>query len=72
MRSDFDDRVGSWREAPSSMSKTHVSPIAPYLGDDLKVVRPGPGGGPSSFLLQVVRPGAPSSVLAPDSDARRP
>ena len=27
---------------------------------------------PSSFLLLVVRPGAPSSVLAPSSDARSP
>ena len=26
----------------------------------------------SSYLLLVVRPGAPSSVLAPSSDARRP
>ena len=27
---------------------------------------------PSSFLLLVVRPGAPSGVLAPSSDARSP
>ena len=27
---------------------------------------------PSSFLLLVVMPGVPSSVLAPSSDARRP
>ena len=27
---------------------------------------------PSSFLFLVVRPGAPSSVLAPSSDARSP
>ena len=27
---------------------------------------------PSNFLLLVVRPGAPSSVLAPSSDARSP
>ena len=29
-------------------------------------------GAPSSFLLLVVRPGAPSSVLAPSSGARSP
>ena len=29
-------------------------------------------GAPSSFLLLVVRPGAPGSVLAPSSDARSP
>ena len=27
---------------------------------------------PSSFLLLVVRPGAPSSILVPGSDARSP
>ena len=29
-------------------------------------------GAPSSFLLLVVWPGAPSSILAPSSDARSP
>ena len=29
-------------------------------------------GVPSSFFFLVVRPGAPSSVLAPSSDARSP
>ena len=33
---------------------------------------PGDKGTPSSFLFLVVRPGAPSSLLAPSSDARSP
>ena len=33
---------------------------------------PGTGQPPSSLLFLVVRPGAPSSVLVPSSDARSP
>ena len=41
-------------------------------GDDVKKNTSERPFAPSSFLLLVVRPGAPSSVLAPSSDARIP
>ena len=41
----------------------------PLVASLLLVVMPGALGG---FLLLVVRPGVPSSALAPSSDARSP
>ena len=54
-------------EAPSSfLFLVGQEPLVPSL---LLVAMP---GAPSSFLFLVVRPGAPSGVLAPSSDARSP
>ena len=44
-----------------------LSSEEPLVASLLLVAMPG-----SSFLFLVVRPGAPSSVLAPSSDARSP
>ena len=43
-----------------------------WSGTTRKIVTSAGQHVPSSFLLLVVRPGAPSSVLAPSSDARSP
>ena len=55
-----------------SPGRSHLPPRLPGGVERKSLLQPVEDTGPSSYLLLVAGPGAPSRVLAPSSNARSP